>query len=113
MATRCDKQSIVTTTKLTPLQEAQQSLQKAARLFGEAPPADASSRFADLSLRRAALEFTRELLCSLLGLSHSGLEENIDDLMNLADESLKARGGIRDPQIAKKVRAYLTKWGSL
>jgi hypothetical protein len=31
--------------------------------------------------------------------------------MNLADESLKAPGGIRDPQLGKKVRAYLAKWG--
>ena len=103
----------VTTTKLTPLQEAQQSLQAAARLFGEAPPADAGSRFADLSLRRAAIEFTRELLCSLLGFNHSDLEERIDDLMNLADASLKARGGIKDPQLAKEVRAYLAKWDLL
>jgi hypothetical protein len=98
---------------LTPLQEAHQSLQDAARLFGEGPPPDASSRFADLPLRRAAIEFTRELLCGLLGLNHSDLEERIDDLMNLADESLKAPGGIRDPQLAKKVRAYLTKWDPL
>jgi hypothetical protein len=100
----------VTTTNLTALQEAQHSLQEAARQFGEAPPADASSRFADLLLRRAAIEFTRELLCSLLGFNHSDLEERIDDLMNLADASLKARGGIWDPQLGKDVRAYLDKW---
>jgi len=72
---------------------------------------DASSRFADLFLRRAAIEFTRELLCSLLGFNHSGLEEKIDDLMNLADASLKARGGIEDPQLGKQVCAYPPKWG--
>lgn len=97
---------------MTPLQAAQQSLQDAARIFGEAPQSDPDSRFADLSLRRAAIEFTRELLCSLLECNHSGLEENIDDLMNLADESLKARRGIRDPELSRKVRAYLAKWGS-
>src|SRR5262249_54852862 len=86
-----DGQSAVTTTKLTALQEAQQSLQEAARLFGEAPPPDASSQFADLFLRRAAIEFTRELLCSQLGFNHSGFEEKIDDLMNLADASESTR----------------------
>ena len=103
----------MSTTKLTTLQEAQQSLQEAARRFGEAPPPDGSSRFADLHLRRAAIEFTRELLCSLLGFNHSDLEEHIDELMILAEESLKTRGGITDPQLSKKVRAYLAKWGSL
>jgi hypothetical protein len=101
----------MTTTPLSTLQEAQQSLQEAARQFGEGPAPDASSRFADLFLRRAAIEFTRELLCSLLEFNHSGLEEQIDDLMSLAEESLKARGGIEDPQLGKKVRAYLAKWG--
>ena len=105
----CDRQLVVTTTKLTPLQEAQQRLHEAARQFGEAPIVEAS-RFTDLSLRRAAIEFTRELLCSLLGLNHSGLEEHIDDLMNLAEESLKAPGGIHDPELSKRVRAYLKKW---
>lgn len=106
-----DRHAVVTTTPLTPLQEAQQALQEAARRFGEAPALDVSSRFADLPLRRAAIEFTRELLCALLGFGHSGLEEQIDDLVNIADASLKAPGGIRDPQIAKEVRAYLVKWG--
>lgn len=101
----------MTTNQLTPLQEAQQSPQDAARRFGETPISDASNRFADMPLRRAAIEFTRELLCALLGLGHSGLEEQIDDLVNIADASLKAPGGIRDPQIAKDVRAYLAKWG--
>ena len=72
---------------------------------------DISGRFHDLFLRRAAIEFTRELLCSLLEFNHSDLEERIDDLMNLADASLKARDGIRDPQLGKQVRAYLAKWG--
>ena len=63
------------------LQEAQQSLQEAARRFEGSQPPDASSRFADLHLRRAASEFTRELLCSLLGFNHSGVEEQIDELM--------------------------------
>ena len=98
--------------KLTALQEAQQSLQEAARQLGGAPAIDSSSRFADLFLRRAAIEFTRELLCSLLGLNHSGVEEKIDDLMNLAEASLKARGGVQDPQVSRQVRAYLVKWGS-
>jgi hypothetical protein len=102
---------VVTTTKLTTLQEAQQSLQDAARRFGGAPADDAGSRFADLALRRAAIEFTRELLCALLGLGHVDLEERIDDLVNIADASLKAPGGIRDPQITKEIRAYLAKWG--
>ena len=44
--------------------------------------------------------------------NHSGLEEQIDELMILAEESLKARGGIIDPQFSKKVRAYLAKWGT-
>jgi len=100
----------VTTTTLSPLQEAQRSLHEAARQFSAAETPDVSSRFADLSLRRAAIEFTRELLCSLLGLNHSGLEERINDLMNLADASLKARGGIKDPHLGKQVRAYLAKW---
>lgn len=103
----------VTTTQLTPLQAAQQSLHQAARIFGDAAPLDASSRFHDLPLRRAAIEFTRELLCALLENNHSGLEESIDDLMNLAEESLKARGGIKDPEFSKKVRAYLGKWSLL
>ena len=94
------------------MQEAQQSLQEAARQYGEAPPPDARSRFVDLPLRRAAIEFTRELMCSLLGFNHSGLEEEIDDLMNLADASLKAPGGIKDPQLGKEVRAHLAKWGT-
>ena len=110
MAAWRGRQSIVTTTKLTALQAAQQLLQEAARRFGEAPEVDPSSRFADLFLRRAAIEFTRELLCSLLGLNNSGLEEKIDELMSLADASLKARAGIRDPQLSKDVRAYLAKW---
>ena len=101
----------MSTTKLTALEEAQQSLQEAARRFGGAPPPDASSRLADLHLRRAAIEFTRELLCSLLGFNHSGLEEQIDDLMILAEESLKTRGGITDLQLSKQVHAYLAKWG--
>jgi len=103
----------MSTTKLSTLQEAQQSLQEAARRFGEAPSADDSSHFVDLHLRRAAIEFTRELLCSLLGFNHSSLEEHIDDLMILAEESLKTRAGITDPQLSKKVRAYLAKWGPL
>lgn len=103
----------VTTTKLTALQQAQQSLHEAARLFQEAPTADTASRFTDLKLRRAAIEFTRELLCALLGFNDSGLEESIDDLMNLADESLKARAGILDPRLSKNVRAYLAKWGPM
>ena len=47
------------------------------------------------------------------GFNHSGLEEHINELMILAEESLKTRGGITDPQLSKKVRAYLDKWGSL
>jgi hypothetical protein len=43
----------------------------------------------------------------------TGEAQGIDDFMNLADESLKAPGGITEPQIGKKVRAYLTKWEPL
>jgi hypothetical protein len=105
-----DKPSVVTTTKLTVLQEARQDLQKAARQFSEAPDLDPNSRFGDLFLRRAAIMFTRELTIALLGFHNTGLEDKIDELMHLAEASLKAPGSIRDVQIGRLFREYRARW---
>lgn len=97
-------------TKLNPLQEAQQALQAAARQFGDPPTPDDRSRFTDLALRRAAIEFTRALMVELLGFNNTPLEDHVNELIYLAELSLKARGGICDPGLSKQVRAYFAKW---
>lgn len=99
-----------TTTDPIPLRDAQQSLQEAARQFRDAPTPEDNSRFTDLALRRAAIEFTRALMVELLGFNHTDLEDHVNELIYLAELSLKARGGIRDPALSKQVRAYFAKW---
>jgi hypothetical protein len=100
----------MSTRPLTALQEARQSLHEAARQFSEAPNPDPSSRFADLALRRAAIELTRELLVAMLGFHNTGLEDKISELMHLAEVSLRARGSIGDTQLGKQFREYRARW---
>jgi hypothetical protein len=49
-------------------------------------------------------------MVELLGFNHTDLEDHVNELIYLAELSLKARGGIRDPALSKQVRAYFAKW---
>lgn len=77
------------------------ALREAAKLFDKAPAPDAAGRFSDLFLRRAAVEFVRELLCSLL--EHDLSPIDVHELHDIAVDSLE---GPADARIADRIAKF-------